>query len=786
MSQKDLSEEAEESPQSLCITCGQPHLPEENHLYSYTEEVDDDLICHICLQALIQPLDTPCGHTYCTVCLTNFLVEKDFCPVDRKILILQSCRKSNILVNKLLDKLMVSCPFTEHCSEVLQRCDLEQHFQTGCKGASHYGLTKERKRRSQDDSPDCSATLTVAALGPELSAAAAIALMTDEPGLVNPAFSPASEDNQSGSRSGDPSRSNQNRSRPFERSTIRTRSFKKINRALSVLRRTKNGSAVSNQADREREHVENCLATEEDSECSIPLPMRNIQEYGEKSASRVTKNKTESLLLSRFCCSTICKDWKCKWGKKVFPRLYHLIPDGEITSIKINRGDPKESLAIRVVGGSETPLVHIIIQHIYRDGAIARDGRLLPGDMILKVNGMDIINVPHNYALSVLKQPCQVLRLTVLREQRYRYRNNGLSLDAHYNRDDSFHVVLNRGSPDEQLGIKLVRKADEPGVFIFNLLEQGVAARDGQLQENDRVLAINGHDLRYGSPENAAQLIQASEKRVHFIVSRQTRQQTPDILQEAEWNYNGSPQPCPSEGNYPNKNTLHAVTCHEKVVSVRKDHTESLGMTVAGGASHMEWDLPIYVISVEPGGVISRDGRMKTGDILLNVNGIDLTGVSRSEAVALLKNTTSSVVLKALEMKECEALEDMSHVSLPDTNQNTSDNSEWSPSWVMWLELPRYLYSCKEIVLRRNTAGSLGFSIVGGYEEHSGNKPFFIKSIVGGTPAYNDGRIRCGDILLAVNGRNTSGMMHACLARMLKELKGKITLTLMSWPGTFL
>ncbi|XP_030419849.1 E3 ubiquitin-protein ligase LNX isoform X3 [Gopherus evgoodei] len=733
MSQKDLSEEVEESPQPLCITCGQPHLLEENHLYSYTEEVDDDLICHICLQALIQPLDTPCGHTYCTVCLTNFLVEKDFCPVDRKNLILQSCRKSNILVNKLLDKLMVSCPFTEHCSEVLQRCDLEQHFQTGCKGASHYGLTKERKRRSQDDSPDCSATLTIAALGPELSTAAAIALMTDEPGLVNPAFSPASEDNQSGSSSGDPSRSNRNRSRPFERSTIRSKSFKKINRALSVLRRTKSGSAVSNQADQERECVENCLAAEE-----------------------------------------------------AFPRLYHLIPDGEITSIKIIRTDPKESLAIRVVGGSETPLVHIIIQHIYRDGVIARDGRLLPGDMILKVNGMDIIRVPHNYALSVLKQPCQVLRLTVLREQRYRCRNNRLSLDAHYNRDDSFHVVLNKGSPDEQLGIKLVRKADEPGVFIFNLLEGGVAARDGQLRENDRVLAINGHDLRYGSPENAAQLIQASEKRVHFIVSRQTRQQTPDIVQEAGWNYNGSPQPCPSERNYPNKNTLHAVTCHEKVVSVRKDNTESLGMTVAGGASHREWDLPIYVISIEPGGVISRDGSMKTGDILLNVNGIDLTGVSRSEAVALLKNTTSSVVLKALEMKECEALEDMSHVSLPDTTQNTSDNSEWSPSWVMWLELPRYLYSCKEIALRRNTAGSLGFSIVGGYEEHSGNKPFFIKSIVGGTPAYNDGRIRCGDILLAVNGRNTSGMMHACLARMLKELKGKITLTLMSWPGTFL
>ncbi|XP_005045344.1 PREDICTED: E3 ubiquitin-protein ligase LNX isoform X2 [Ficedula albicollis] len=603
-----------------------------------------------------------------------------------------------------------------------------------CKGASHYGLTKERKRRSQDCSPDHGSSLAVASLGPELSAAVAIALMTDEPGLVNPAFSPTSEDSQLGSSPGDLHRSNRSRTRHFERSTIRSRSFKKINKAFSVLRRTKSGSAVSNQTDREREAVGNSAA-----------------------------------------------------GEEGFPRLYHLIPDGEITCIKISRTDPHENLAIRIVGGSETPLVHIIIQHIYRDGVIARDGRLLPGDMILKVNGMDIKNVPHSYALSLLKQPCHVLRLTVLREQRYRCRSSGLSLDAHCNRDDSFHVVLNKSSPDEQLGIKLVRRADEPGVFIFNLLEGGMAARDGQLQENDRVLAINGHDHRYGSPESAAQLIQASEKQVHFVVSRQTRQQPPDLLQEAGWSHSaGSSQPCPAERNNSGKSTLHTVTCHEKVVAVRKDHTESLGMTVAGGASNREWDLPIYVISVEPGGVISRDSRIKTGDILLNVNGIDLTGVSRSEAVALLKNTNSSVVLKALEMRACEAQEEQGHLPHPEDTQVASESSEWSPSWVMWLGLPRYLYSCKEIVLRRNTSGSLGFSIVGGYEEHTGNKPFFIKSIVGGTPAYNDGRIRCGDILLAVNGRNTSGMMHACLARMLKELKGKITLTIVSWPGTFL
>nr|XP_012296521.1 E3 ubiquitin-protein ligase LNX isoform X3 [Aotus nancymaae] len=556
--------------------------------------------------------------------------------------------------------------------------------------------------------------------------------MTDEPGLDNPAYVSTAEDSQPAISPVDSGRSNRTRARPFERSSIRSRSFKKINRALSVLRRTKSGSTVANHADQGRENSENTTAPE------------------------------------------------------VFPRLYHLIPDGEITSIKINRVDPSESLSIRLVGGSETPLVHIIIQHIYRDGVIARDGRLLPGDIILKVNGMDISNVPHNYALRLLRQPCQVLWLTVLREQKFRSRNNGQALDGYGPRDDSFHVILNKSSPEEQLGIKLVRKVDEPGVFIFNVLNGGVADRHGQLEENDRVLAINGHDLRYGSPESAAHLIQASERRVHLVVSRRVRQRSPDIFQEVGWNSNGNRSPGPGERSNTPKPLHPTTTCHEKVVDIRKDPGESLGMTVAGGASHREWDLPIYVISVEPGGVISRDGRIKTGDILLNVNGVELTEVSRSEAVGLLKRTSSSIVLKALEVKEREPHEDCGSPAALDSNHNMAPPSDWSPSWVMWLELPRYLYNCKDIILRRNTAGSLGFCIVGGYEEYNGNKPFFIKSIVEGTPAYNDGRIRCGDILLAVNGRSTSGMTHACLARMLKELKGRITLTIVSWPGTFL
>lgn len=123
------------------------------------------------------------------------------------------------------------------------------------------------------------------------------------------------------------------------------------------------------------------------------------------------------------------------------------------------------------------------------------------------MNNFDISNVSHNYARVVLSQPCTVLHLTVLRERRFGSRLTS-HLDTSLQREDSFHVTLNKRGTNEQLGIKLVRRTDESGVFILDLLEGGLAAQDGRLHSNDRVLAINGLDLKHGTPELAAQIIQ--------------------------------------------------------------------------------------------------------------------------------------------------------------------------------------------------------------------------------------------------------------------------------------
>ncbi|XP_059000353.1 ligand of Numb protein X 2-like isoform X1 [Mustela lutreola] len=66
------------------------------------------------------------------------------------------------------------------------------------------------------------------------------------------------------------------------------------------------------------------------------------------------------------------------------------------------------------------------------------------------------------------------------------------------------------------------------------------------------------------------------------------------------------------------------VTCQEKHITVKKEPPKSLGMTVAGGRGSKSGELPIFVTSVPAHGCLARDGRIKRGDILLNINGIDL------------------------------------------------------------------------------------------------------------------------------------------------------------------
>ncbi|XP_044936576.1 ligand of Numb protein X 2-like isoform X2 [Mustela putorius furo] len=177
--------------------------------------------------------------------------------------------------------------------------------------------------------------------------------------------------------------------------------------------------------------------------------------------------------------------------------------EGKITAIEILRSDSYIQLGISIVGGNETPRINIVIQEVYRDGVIAKDGRLLAGDQILQPSG-------------------ERVDLTI--------------------------------------------------------------ARPGKSQ-----------------PGNPVQDAGAQSTSLHH----------------AQPLYHNRPSS--------HKDLTQCITCQEKHITVKKEPHETLAMTVAGDRGSKSGELPIFVTSVPAHGCLARDGHIKRGDILLNINGIDLT-----------------------------------------------------------------------------------------------------------------------------------------------------------------
>ena len=76
------------------------------------------------------------------------------------------------------------------------------------------------------------------------------------------------------------------------------------------------------------------------------------------------------------------------------------------------------------------------------------------------------------------------------------------------NSEDLLTVAMERQA-GKHLGIRLTGNIEQkPGIFIADIQEGSVVAHDGRLQKNDRILYINGQDVRDVELSQASALIQ--------------------------------------------------------------------------------------------------------------------------------------------------------------------------------------------------------------------------------------------------------------------------------------
>ncbi|NXI47213.1 PAR3L protein, partial [Galbula dea] len=174
-----------------------------------------------------------------------------------------------------------------------------------------------------------------------------------------------------------------------------------------------------------------------------------------------------------------------------------------------------------------------------------------------------------------------------------------------------------------------------------------------------------------------------------------------------------------------------------------KKGPEGLGFTVVTRDSSLHGPGPIFVKNILPKGAAVKDGRLQSGDRILEVNGRDITGRTQEELVAMLRSTKQGETVCLIVARQEEAF-------LPRELKGEPNCSIISPEATEQLTF--------EIPLNDSGSAGLGVSLKGNKSRETGaDLGIFIKSVIHGGAAFKDGRLRVNDQLVAVNGESLLG-----------------------------
>nr|XP_054505049.1 protein scribble homolog isoform X12 [Agelaius phoeniceus] len=325
----------------------------------------------------------------------------------------------------------------------------------------------------------------------------------------------------------------------------------------------------------------------------------------------------------------------------------------------------EKGLGFSIAGGKgSTPYragdTGIFISRIAEGGAAHRDGILRVGDRVISINGVDMTEARHDQAVALLTAASPTIVLLVEREGRAEEQpGEGGSPRARMHSpppppgpgdsppeetprnhlckglEDQYPIeeihLVKAGGP---LGLSIVGGSDhsshpfgihEPGVFIskvesqqscsgcsellvvgIQVIPRGLASRSG-LRVGDRILEVNGTDLRHATHQEAVNALLCNSQELSMLVRRDP---PPPGMQE---------------------------------ICIEKAPGEKLGISIRGGAKGHAGnpfdptDEGIFISKVSSSGAAARDGRLQVGMRILEVNHQSLLGMTHTEAVQVLR-----------------------------------------------------------------------------------------------------------------------------------------------------
>ncbi|XP_068110098.1 E3 ubiquitin-protein ligase PDZRN3 isoform X2 [Hyperolius riggenbachi] len=211
------------------------------------------------------------------------------------------------------------------------------------------------------------------------------------------------------------------------------------------------------------------------------------------------------------------------------------------------------------------------------------------------------------------------------------------------------------------------------GIFVSKIADSGPAAKEGGLQIHDRIIEVNGKDLSRATHDQAVEAFKTAKEPIVVQVLRRTPRtkmyspgvgvQMLDTGTQTEITFEhimaltkmSSPSPSVAGLSPYLLNEEHS-SLHEyfdpndfmgglhqdidrdeleleEIDLYRLNSQDKLGLTVCYRTDD-EDDTGIYVSEIDPNSIAAKDGRIREGDRIIQINGIDVH--NHEEAVALL------------------------------------------------------------------------------------------------------------------------------------------------------
>ncbi|NXG21392.1 NHRF3 protein, partial [Grallaria varia] len=384
-----------------------------------------------------------------------------------------------------------------------------------------------------------------------------------------------------------------------------------------------------------------------------------------------------------------------------------------------------------------------IIRNVEQNSPAEKAG-LKDGDRVLRVNGVFVDKEEHAQVVEIIKNSGNSVVFLVLDDASYQKAQNervnleelGQKTSTGQQQEQS---TANRGTtaaPQPRLcylvkeekgyGFSLKTTEGQKGLFIVELSSQGAAAKAG-VQNNDRLIEINGKNVENDTHEEVVEKVKKSENHVMFLLSNE----------ETDCHFTSQKMVLSKESA-----SLSLLPLKPRLIEIQK------GESGYGFYLRMAQNTGDHIIKDVNSGSPAAMAGLKDNDIVVAVNGEQVEGLDHESVVGKIKQSETKTMLLVVD-KETDAMYKLAQISPFSYYYKAQDSTPAKMEERVELHTEQKVNHKPRICKMVKGSSGFGFSL-----NMIKNKPgLFISEVQNHGPADRAG-VENDDFLVEVNGVN--------------------------------